>query len=956
MDIPVLLISARLNAPSIEHLLKNTGSGTILVSQRNQEVIAEIGKDVADVMVTEPYTSFVKRSPSIFQPSLNGNGQAGITEDQTSQLDVTGVDGTNRDRDILILHSSGTTGLPKPIFLAHRYLLGYAACHQFPPGQSIDWINLSTLPMYHGFGLLAPSLSLSVGMTCCFPPSSIIPAAHSTMEIARLVGARSLMTVPSIIDSIINLPEQERGPAYELLSTFNFIAVGGGPLNPQSGLALVQHGVKLLNHYGVTEIGAIAPIFCPGPDYNWRYLRLRSDLGLELRPIANSTRFRLVGQSGGRDELFEVQDEIERREDSEHVEVRIIGRVDDVIVLKTGEKIMPRLLEERLAADPAVQTAVCVGQGRFEVAVLIEPSSEAPRDPELLVDRVWELVKKANAELDQHGQVSSRQAIIIKPTAKNIPRSDKGSVMRREVHELFKEEIESAYAAMESVTSSDAFTLDPMDIEAGVRSMLSAVADQKLHVGALGSNEDFFEHGMDSLQSVRLARLLTSGLRALGKEADLTAEFIYQQPSIRRLVSAVERLIHTYREANTMRNLAKEYVSSVSRKHVVLLTGATGNLGAHVLSQLVRSGSVEKVICLSRSSRAAGTDDGDNAQRGSHSRLIERQRNALSAAGILLDADEVLGRGDGNHASISDQLLELGLADRVTHIVHLAWPMDFQRTLQSFRPHLDMVRAFIRLMQQAHAARPGLRVRLLFASSIAVVRHYNEHGRSSGDQRASSRNVTVSEAAMADPGAVTPMGYAEAKWVCERMLEQAGIDLGRELDPVIVRIGQLSGPETTQGTWKTNEHFPALVRASQMVGAFPRLEGTVSWLPVDHAAQSLLSILFYPASLPRFLHLENPIRQSIADISTVMARELGLGRYSEALPYEEWLQRASQTGSIASLESFFRDHFRSLGNGSVDLDTANARAVSRPLRGVGGIGHRLLTEYIKRWRREGFLK
>jgi hypothetical protein len=130
----------------------------------------------------------------------------------------------------------------------------------------------------------------------------------------------------------------------------------------------------------------------------------------------------------------------------------------------------------------------------------------------------------------------------------------------------------------------------------------------------------------------------------------------------------------------------------------------------------------------------------------------------------------------------------------------------------------------------------------------------------------------------------------------------------------------------------------------------------VSWLPVDHAAQSLVSMLFHAGDLPRFLHLENPIRQSMTDIFTVMARELGLEKGSEVLPFEEWLQRASATGSIASLEPFFRDHFRSLGHGSVVLDTSKARTVSRSLRGVGAIGHGLLGEYIRRWRREGFLQ
>lgn len=42
-------------------------------------------------------------------------------------------------------------GLPKAIHLSHRYLLGYATCHSFPPNEDeySRGINLSTLPLYH---------------------------------------------------------------------------------------------------------------------------------------------------------------------------------------------------------------------------------------------------------------------------------------------------------------------------------------------------------------------------------------------------------------------------------------------------------------------------------------------------------------------------------------------------------------------------------------------------------------------------------------------------------------------------------------------------------------------------------------------------------------------------------------------------------------------------------------
>lgn len=65
----------------------------------------------------------------------------------------------------VIFHSSGTTGLPKPVFLAHRYLLGYAACHRLEPGQCLGKRNVSTLPMYHVRIRLACALCVQIVLT-----------------------------------------------------------------------------------------------------------------------------------------------------------------------------------------------------------------------------------------------------------------------------------------------------------------------------------------------------------------------------------------------------------------------------------------------------------------------------------------------------------------------------------------------------------------------------------------------------------------------------------------------------------------------------------------------------------------------------------------------------------------------------------------------------------------------
>ncbi|KAF2280128.1 acetyl-CoA synthetase-like protein [Westerdykella ornata] len=949
-NIPTVLLSARLSSESVRHLLKETGAQSIFLSKRTEPFIRGEVADLVDTYVVERYSRFIRSK-------VVDESEDGVRSSSRMKVD-------QNDTGVLILHSSGTTGLPKPIRLTHRYPLGYAACHKFPPEEPINWRNLSTLPLYHGFGLLAPCLSLSVGMSCVFPPSSVIPAAHSTMGLVSTFDVESLMTVPSILEDIATMPQAEKERAFSLLRGMHFVAAGGGPLNPNIGSLLVENGVNLLNHYGATEIGAIAPIFKPGPDYDWRYLRLRTDLGLELHPVDSKEspeRYKLVGYPFGWGRSFEIQDEILLRPDSTHLDVKILGRRDDVIVLKNGEKVLPRNLEETLSQDPAIKTAACVGQGYFETAVIVEPSSEPLEDADAFIDHVWQRIQEVNPSLDHHARISSKRAIIIKPADKRIPRSDKGSVMRKELHLVFKEEIEAAYAALER-ENLNAEPLDADNLEDSIKSMIEKVMHEKLaRVDRWRSSDDLFELGMDSLQATRLARLLSSSIELQFPEKlrgdRLTPSFIYQHPSLISLVGAVRKLIEGGHGSSPkrdrgaeMRALAEEYITRLHNDirsangasfhangypsgAVVLLTGSTGNLGAHTLEALVRNGNVERIICLSRASH--GED------------LKVRQERANSMAGIALDSQawskiELLAADTQapNFGLSNDQLRRL--EQNVTHIIHLAWPMDFQRQLFSFRPQLDALESLIRIARSAHRLRPQLKPRIMMASSISVVRYFRDG------------LAPVPEKRLDDPEVTTAMGYAEAKWVCEQVLSHVGEEFSDECTPMIVRIGQLSGPEHRKGLWKVEEHIPALIKASQMVSAFPLLTGKMSWLPMDRAAKSLVDILFSESPSGSFTcNLENPVRQPMSDLGAFVVHELKLA--DKMIAFDAWLGRVSNTGYAASLLDFFRNDFQALANGDVILDTTVARSVSTHLRASGAISKDLIVEYIRRWREIGHL-
>ncbi|KAK2598077.1 hypothetical protein QQS21_005788 [Conoideocrella luteorostrata] len=269
---------------------------------------------------------------------------------------------------------------------------------------------------------------------------------------------------------------RRNGPVYELSSS-SPSTLGSTQKDSSS-----SNGLRLLNHYGVTEIGAFAPIVRPGPNYNTAYLRLKSDLNLQLKAVPDSPYFRLIGWLSGSKEPFEVQDDLENNPDARNddLEMRILGCVDDLIVLKTGYKVMPQHLEILLKADASVKEAVCVGHGFFEVAVLIEfqESSMSVTDEESFLDHVWAIISSINPTLDRHAQVSSRSTIIIKLASKVIPRTDKESVARRQVPEFFAEEIEAAYASIEH--QSPTMNLRQDHLQEDIRSKLSHISTSGL--------------------------------------------------------------------------------------------------------------------------------------------------------------------------------------------------------------------------------------------------------------------------------------------------------------------------------------------------------------------------------------------------------------------------------------------------------------------------------------------
>lgn len=148
--IPVVLISARLSAPAVRHLIRETGAKLTLVSPRLQPLAseafaaAEDGNKEAD----EEGNGVTIRLVAGYEVLLE-EGEAADAGRPTTCTAHPNHFVSEEDCQVLILHSSGTSGLPKPIPCSHRYFLGYATCHSFSSNEEAHGLTISTPPFFH---------------------------------------------------------------------------------------------------------------------------------------------------------------------------------------------------------------------------------------------------------------------------------------------------------------------------------------------------------------------------------------------------------------------------------------------------------------------------------------------------------------------------------------------------------------------------------------------------------------------------------------------------------------------------------------------------------------------------------------------------------------------------------------------------------------------------------------
>lgn len=861
-----------------------------------------------------------------------------------------------------VIYTSGSTGDPKPVMVSYASLAGVigevAGEYQVSEDDRVAQFASTAFDT----SLEQVFVALTRGASLVLPP----PGTMAPSDLLRCVERRRITVIdltPAYWHQVLALA----GPADERLRSVRLMITGGERADPADCRAalLAAPWARLLNAYGLTETtitttlfdvgaGAAGPPAAPLPAAvpvgrpvgRARVMVMDQELaempagttgeicigghgvarGYLGRPALTAESF--LPDPGGApgDRMYRTGDFGRWGADGT---LEVTGRADRQVKVR-GFRVDPAEIESALTEHPEVATALVVAV------------RHAPGDT-----RLTAYYTPARAPGDgpraRHPSAASlrRHLLGLLPgymiPATFIPRGDLPSDRERGLPERTERR---------AAGRQDRYT----PTEAGLSDLWSRL----LRVPSVGLDDDFFAIGGNSLLA---AEMLTHARARFGISADWVRPLtrcLLRDPTLRGFAAAVrdaragvlsasgeQQAVDFARETALGIRVRRDALAARPRPRwrdpgEILLTGATGFLGAHLLSELLAS-TTARVWCLVRARDAA---DAMRRMAGA----AARYELAAPPAGrvVPLPGDLSAPRLGLSEAAFRD------LARGTDVIYHAGALVNFIYPYQELRAaNVAGTREVIRLAGLYRG------VPVHYMSSTAVL---------AGLGVAGVRSVTE-QTPLAFPERLR-VGYVETKYVAEELLRGAGqaglpVAVYRPLDIV----GSLGA-----GLWSTSAEMCALIRFMTDTGLAPDIDLPLDFVPVDACAAAVRHISVTQAATGRAYHLSSP---EPAPFGALVERLRDRGYQISSLPYADWAgelarhaaddpshpmtaflplfsDRDQDTGRTVA-EMYFGDAFPRYGRSGTERALRGSGIAFPPVRG------RLLDRNIDRLIETGYL-
>jgi amino acid adenylation domain-containing protein/thioester reductase-like protein len=716
--------------------------------------------------------------------------------------------------------TSGSTGPPKCSLNIHRGLVNrfQYMTRRYGSGPS-EVVLQNSRPAFDSslWQLLWP---LTNGAKVIIPrPSKQLDLAH-TIELIDRHGVTMTDFVPSVFNTLVRQLEQDSNDVARLGSLRNLL-IGGEEINPtycrrfakllpevgltntygptEASIGMVFHAVDtegeqdipigrpIDNTYGVVldeemklvPPGMIGELYIGGVCLGAGYLR---DSERTTKAWVSNPFAELDGSH-----LYRTGDLVHQDPDGV---LYFVGRLDGQVKIggirvELGE-IEHRLVEHR-NVDRAVVSTEESGAGDRLVAYIVPAGDPSPVE---LKNHLLNFLPK---------QAVPNRFVFLD----DLPLTHNGKLDRKRL------------AAM--VDASTGGTLGESPAEVG----LFEIWKDLLGRDDFGLDDDFFQLGGDSLLVVHLAFDIADRF-----DRRIPLRSVYEAPTIRQLAAIVSgdqpvnRTEDEMELAQSDSRMLDDLPPAAGRRrrvfatNAVLITGATGFVGVHVVAELMARTDVEVLF-------------------------LARDGNGADAAGRLQDVMISYGLWDssfgdrlrpvaGNLESQGLGLSEAELADlahSVDMVVNCAGMIDF---LHDYRRHRSTnVEGLAELMRLA--------------------------------ARGSQRLHHVSSVSAGDAANPPADGYGLSKWVAERLAEQA---TARGYDVVVYRLGEVM-PHSGTGFPNTRALSFHFIRSCLTLGIYPADPMTLDYSPADWVAEAMVDSILDRDSEGKTLDLFHPAGTSL---------------------------------------------------------------------------------------------
>jgi amino acid adenylation domain-containing protein/thioester reductase-like protein len=740
--------------------------------------------------------------------------------------------------------TSGTTGTPKCTLNLHGGLLNRFLAMSRRFGADADEVVLQNSRHVFDSSIWQLLWPLTKGGRVVIPSGSNLLDLPHTISLIERHAVTMTDFVPSIFGALVELIDAD-AQLVPCLRSLRHLLIGGEEIGPRSVQKFrgVLPDCAITNTYGPTE-ASIGCIFHQVSDEDGLtipigrpidncYATIVNARGLPVPPGAIG-EILIGGDCLGRgylndqaktDAAFIANPFIEipgarlyrtgdlgyHRPDGN---ILFVGRRDQQVKLG-GIRIEPEEIEMVIAARQAVRAVKVLVEGERDestrlVAYVVAPAEFEPND-----------IKRAVAD-SLPAYCVPKQVIIMD----RMPLTANGKIDRKAL---------SAMARYQGTAVHETVS----DTERRIRSIWL----ESLSLGRVGLHDHFLECGGDSLVAVKLA------LR-LGKEfaRNVAARDIYRFATISSQAEWVEgrhesgastqptptgpTLETSLRSAACLDAALEVGPGAVADSPgLVLLTGATGFVGSHLLRSIL-SDTQANLICLVR-----GESDAAAVARLQMTLRHYRLEDERWAGRVTAVAGNLESPCFGLPVDVYDRL-----AGSVDAVVHNGAQVNFLLGFAALRAaNVSGTNEIIRFTARC---RPK---RLHYISTLAAV---------VADAAAYAETELSADARFPDGG------YGQSKSVAERLVAQAR---GRGLAAITYRLGEVM-PHSNTGVANARALLDTLIRSCLKLGLSFATSLRLDYTPVDYVARFLSAAIAAPTPPTSVFHVFHPQPRALATI------------------------------------------------------------------------------------------